>query len=320
VDKNLSQNFVENLPAFFVMFSDGMSTIGEELPKKFHAPIYTFCSESLAHFTLLKLWAKNSGGDFFNLMDIPEGKWEAIVNGLGKPAFGFISAVFGENFTEVYPSLPTSVPGGNFKISGYINAEPKTAISISLNFGYGSTINETLSYTLVVPEVVPPGYMVPRFLATKKMEEILLLEAAKDDLISLGRKYSLVTPATSMLVLDSLEQYLKYGVEPPISLPYHNEYVQIMSQAQESKENKLDLKMKFVKSLWDRSREWWGTKYPLGDVFALNFAHFALFDDVFMKKVNHEWHVIMNDYLVLVQNEKKRKRKIGISVVENTKI
>jgi hypothetical protein len=32
---------------------------------------------------------------------------------------------------------------------------------------------------------------------------------------------SLVTPQTSMLVLDSLDQYLKYEVEPPNSLPYH---------------------------------------------------------------------------------------------------
>jgi len=111
-----------------------------------------------------------------------------------------------------------------------------------------------------------------------------------------------------MLVLDSLEQYLKYEVEPPITLPYHGEYIRIMSQARESKVNKIDLKMKFVKSLWDRSIEWWGTKYPLGDIFAPNLAHFAHFDDVFMKKVNTEWHVIMNDYLVLEEKEKKKKK------------
>ena len=34
---------------------------------------------------------------------------------------------------------------------------------------------------------------------------------------NLGMEYGIVTPGTSLLVLDSLEQYLKYGVRPPAS-------------------------------------------------------------------------------------------------------
>ncbi len=38
-----------------------------------------------------------------------------------------------------------------------------------------------------------------------------------EELLALGREYGLASPKTSLLVLDTIEQYLKYGIEPPKS-------------------------------------------------------------------------------------------------------
>ena len=38
-----------------------------------------------------------------------------------------------------------------------------------------------------------------------------------EELLALGREYGLASPKTSLLVMDTLEQYLKYGIEPPKS-------------------------------------------------------------------------------------------------------
>jgi len=55
---------------------------------------------------------------------------------------------------------------------------------------------------------------------------MLKLEAAKrnpkttpSEFLTLGQMYGLVTPGTSMLVLESLDQYLEYGIRPPETLP-----------------------------------------------------------------------------------------------------
>ena len=55
---------------------------------------------------------------------------------------------------------------------------------------------------------------------------MLKLEAAKrnpkttpSEFLTLGQTYGLVTPGTSMLVLESLDQYLEYGIRPPETLP-----------------------------------------------------------------------------------------------------
>jgi hypothetical protein len=60
-----------------------------------------------------------------------------------------------------------------------------------------------------------------------------------------------------MLVLDSLEQYLKYEVEPPSNLPFHAKYLRIVGKKKQKREDKMTKKMAFVKQLWDRRMDWW---------------------------------------------------------------
>ena len=38
-----------------------------------------------------------------------------------------------------------------------------------------------------------------------------------DELLRVGKEFGLATPATSLLVLETLEQYLDHGIEPPKS-------------------------------------------------------------------------------------------------------
>src|SRR5258708_10930736 len=47
----------------------------------------------------------------------------------------------------------------------------------------------------------------------------LTLQPTADEILTLARTHGLVTPGTSLLVLESLEQYLEYQIEPPASLP-----------------------------------------------------------------------------------------------------
>ncbi len=66
----------------------------------------------------------------------------------------------------------------------------------------------------------PDGKMI------RTLYGMLKLEAAKrnpkttpSEFLTLGQTYGLVTPGTSMLVLESLDQYLEYGIRPPETLP-----------------------------------------------------------------------------------------------------
>ena len=72
---------------------------------------------------------------------------------------------------------------------------------------------------------------------------MLKLEAAKrnpkttpSEFLTLGQMYGLVTPGTSMLVLESLDQYLEYSIRPPETLPeYRAKYDEHQAQLAKDK-------------------------------------------------------------------------------------
>jgi hypothetical protein len=44
-------------------------------------------------------------------------------------------------------------------------------------------------------------------------------DAQRDELVKLGKSFNLVTPATSLLVLETAEQYVQHGIVPPKTRP-----------------------------------------------------------------------------------------------------
>jgi hypothetical protein len=57
-------------------------------------------------------------------------------------------------------------------------------------------------------------------------------ERFEDELLALGRKYGLVSPATSLIVLESLDQWLRHEIEPPATQPaLRDQYLAAMNNA-----------------------------------------------------------------------------------------
>jgi len=62
-----------------------------------------------------------------------------------------------------------------------------------------------------------------------------------------------VTPTTSLIVLEKIDQYVQYEIEPPISLPKMNEqYWAIMNARKAKKEEKKEEKIHAVLNMWRR--------------------------------------------------------------------
>ena len=74
---------------------------------------------------------------------------------------------------------------------------------------------ETRSYTLSREDASDATGLVPRLWAQRKVAELAVLaEEHDDELLALGRRFGIVTPGASLLVLETLEQHLEHGVEP----------------------------------------------------------------------------------------------------------
>lgn len=86
------------------------------------------------------------------------------------------------------------------------------------------------------------------------------------ELLSLGKSYGMASPATSLLVLESLDQWLRYDIEPPASLTeMHAAWrrairgrMQLGSKAQRKRAHLSDLEYE-----WEKVLSWWVREYAV---------------------------------------------------------
>lgn len=251
----------ERVPDFYMLFSDGMSNFGEEKPTGFKAPLYIFSTSSSVNYTFLDYLARQTGGLYFNMNRMAE---EAILKNIGCPTFRFISAEAGKGvIDETYPGAMQPLLGP-FVLTGKLTASRGTII---LNYGIDGEILKQ-SFFRVKREEAVAGNLLRTFWAQKKIEELqIFAKENKEKLIETGKQYGLVTSYTSLIVLESLTQYIEHEIKPPAMLPeMRKEYEKVMAQRKEQKklhpETKLpsNSKIERVISQWEKRLPWWSRR------------------------------------------------------------
>ena len=84
-----------------------------------------------------------------------------------------------------------------------------------------------------------------------------------DELLAIGRRFGVASPATSLLVLESLDQWLRHDIEPPATLPQMREQwlVAKKNRPGEDPEAKAARHLEMLKGLWKQRMEWWATAF-----------------------------------------------------------
>ncbi len=80
-----------------------------------------------------------------------------------------------------------------------------------------------------------------------------------EELLALGRRHGLVSPATSLIVLDTLDQWVRHGIEPPESLPeMRAEYNRIvLAKISRDPADELEAHKTQLAALWNARVSWW---------------------------------------------------------------
>jgi TonB-dependent SusC/RagA subfamily outer membrane receptor len=194
-----------------LLFSDGIFNLGKNhlLPPAY--PVYAINSNPVGDHNELKNIAQASGGMYINLLSKSIEEGEAL---LLNNQFQFISASYSKSLSEVYPSQPQPV-SGTFSIAGKLSGQQA---SITLNFGIGKEI--TYSKTILIqPQTETTSTNVSRLWAHKKIDQLNASpEANREAITQTATQYSIVTPLTSLIVLDRIEDYIQYEIRPPAEL------------------------------------------------------------------------------------------------------
>lgn len=234
-----------------LFFSDGMANLGEwaEIPE---IPIYPVNSLVSANHEYIRNVAASSGGTYINLVRQSP---EIALQNITQEIFQFLGVDHNSSITEVYPNDPINVEG-SFSIAGKFSNEAE----LELLFGYGGKVTQRKHVNI---QRIGNDSIVKRLWAKKKLEYLNLRKNQNQEaIISLAKKYYLVTDFTSMLILDRVEDYVRYKIEPPKEL--RKEYKELLIKFEEeeaSRQEELEDRKADLQDGYNDLLEWHKTDF-----------------------------------------------------------
>lgn len=239
-------NFADMLPAVadaWFLFSDGMGTVERGLPSGFDTRVFTVTSQTQCNSAFMQHIAEESGGAYLNLLRMPISEAARKVRRFESPSM--LTSVKGCD------DLHLKSGNGRLTIIGRL-LELEATVKLS---GSGAPSD---SFQIHADSAVD-GRNIARAWAGYEAKKIALIEGDDSEkLLAIGRSYGLVTPGTSLLVLESLEQYLEYSIEPPVSLPKMLEaYRLYISKQKKEEDDRQREQIEQILQKWEARIEWW---------------------------------------------------------------
>ena len=243
-------------PDFYMLFTDGISNFGREEPARLDAPLYIFSADAGANHALLHSLAMANGGRYFNLANWKDAD---IFAQAGRPAWSFLSAAIeGGEVKDLYPQRPQPL-SGRFTLVGKLTGETAT---VTADYGIAGGKPEKQTFKVSRSDAAS-GSLLQRLWAGKKLAELMIYQKQnQQEITALGKRFGLVTPYTSLLVLDRLEQYVQYDIAPPKSLPaMREEYMRLTDTLEHQKQKEKADKVDEVVRMWQERVNWWTAEY-----------------------------------------------------------
>ncbi|PWB24044.1 VIT domain-containing protein [Flavobacterium sp. HTF] len=196
----------------YLFFTDGLSSLSENLLPKTKKSVYTITSSVSADFAFLNYSAMQTGGNFINLNQISN---EIALDKLTNTNLNFLGIKENLTVTDLFPIEGTSV-SGNFSFSG-ISLNPKNEITLLFGYNNEAVLERKISLDAAIQNTNDVN--IEKLWAQKKIAN-LDFEYAKnaDEIELLGKKYGIITKNTSLIVLENIRDYISYDIIPPAEL------------------------------------------------------------------------------------------------------
>ena len=243
----------------WLFFSDGLGTVGASLPRTGSAPVYAVVDGAGADTAVLRHIAAN--GD---VIDLAHEEVEQAVARVVSPPWRLLRVeADGASLADV---LPRAQPiTGPVTVAGRLLASKAT---LTLVYGAGSQEVARRSVTVSRAEAVDAPHAALAW-AQRRIAELSALPVEHaQELTALGRRFGLVTPGTSMLVLENLEQYLEHDIEPPASrAEMRAQFLAQRAERRKAEQQGKQAKIDEVLAMWRERVSWWETEFKVSPDF-----------------------------------------------------
>jgi len=238
-----------------LLFSDGLSNYGSGSFVSGTTLLFTVNAAASADLNRLRGDAENTGGRLLNLLSITPAE---AVNELTHQTI-CLASMHSNGAKELF-SASIYPEGNRIKIAGILT-EPQTTLVLEWFDSHGQLKTEQITLHSTTKPVAS--------LAAKRWAAMVLAKLETDytlfraDIRRLGNKFGMVTRETSLIVLDRVEDYVRYEIVPPESL--RGEYERQLAQKTQTQSNARNYHLDAVAAKFAQKISWWEKTFPKGD-------------------------------------------------------
>ena len=233
----------------YLLFSDGKGNYGSDRMAPVPRPLYAIVATANADHPYLREIAEGAGGELINL---ETGGVEQGMTQLLYQRLYFMGVKSDPDLESSYPSRTMPVTDG-FSVAGICY---KPTHEIVLQFGNGRTVISEIKVALDFTKQATETLDLTRVWAQKKLAQLdMRYEDNKLEIQALGRRYGLVTRNTSLIVLETVQDYVTYNIEPPAEL--REEYDKIIKQRGQMIRQQQEAIRDKAGDMFDELLSWW---------------------------------------------------------------
>ncbi|MBP7381154.1 DUF2135 domain-containing protein [Myxococcota bacterium] len=139
---------------------------------------------------------------------------------------------------------------GRAILIGRLNA-PSSSLSIEFGSQKATTLNVSAA------SATTGGTLARAWAAMRVAQLAPRADDFTDELLSLGRKYGVVSPATTLIVLESIDQWIRHDIEPPETLPQmRNQWRAAMKGRRADADTSRRQHLETLEQNWKERLEW----------------------------------------------------------------
>ena len=243
-----------------LLFSDGVATFGSKGLPTATVPLFALTSSAVNDPVRLRHAAQASGA---TLLDLTVLDAEQAVSAL-RTAYPRLINLQASGATDLV-SAGVYAQEGRLALGGRM-LEPRAQLEITLQAADGSRTIRNLAVTVPTANVssATPSLAAHRWAAMKLEELDADRERHAAAIRRIGITFSLATSGTSLIVLDSVADYARYEIEPPVSL--RPAYDQLLVKRRSENLNAAQLQLDRIAAQFAEKQAWWTKVFPKNDL------------------------------------------------------
>ena len=247
----------------YLLFTDGIFNFGAkdfsvtEAVKQIKTPITVINNSTIANTAKMQYLAGATGGNFIDLTTLSTA--EAVKAACYTPFQLLGYEVKKGKVKDLYPEKGTALSGETFTFAGKLLSDEATIV-VSVGYPNKVVAQQEISFSKDNATSQSEYALLRRIWAEKQIAHLQRIGADQKQIDAVGRQYGIVTEGNSLIVLETVSDYLRYRITPPKELL--QEYQKYLQQEEEDKKESVKESLEEVIEQSADQTKWWQTYYP----------------------------------------------------------